>query len=152
MYLPKLELKSFQYLSSERKKNCLRALLEALIAINREFLLEYPNTPLIYEHDPDYVFKKRPFQLDSWQDIPRTIELRSGDCKDFACWRIAELRQMGYTDVSPYIKENLMVNPANPNEKITVYHIQVRVGLKIEDPSVLLGMPSGNVPFNRIKG
>ena len=151
MYIPKLDLKSFEYLPEERKCNCLRALLESLVAINREYLSTFPNTPKLYEHNPAYVFKKRPFSLDTWQDIPRTIELATGDCKDFACWRVAELRQQGYTDVSPYIKVNRIPNPQT-GEVFTIYHIQVRIGLQIEDPSLLLGMPTGRVPFNLIRG
>lgn len=151
MYIPKIDLKCFEYLPEERKCNCLRALLEALIACNREFLSNFPNTPKLYEHNPSYVFKKRPFNLDTWQDIPTTMERQSGDCKDFACWRVAELRQQGYTDVSPFIKINSLKNH-NTNEALTIYHIQVRIGLQIEDPSLILGMPTGKVPFSLIRG
>ena len=151
MYIPKFELKSFEFLENESKQNILRALLEALIAADREWLSVYPNTPKLYEHNPQYVLKVRPFGLDSWQDIAQTISLRSGDCKDFACWRIAELRQAGYTDVSPFIKVGKVINPRNRSESITIYHIQVRKGVQIEDPSVILGMPQ-SVDFNQIRG
>jgi hypothetical protein len=144
MYTPALELGSFDGTPIDLRCTGLRALLEALVAINRLWLDMHPDTPLLYHLAPKYEFKTRPLGLDRWQDIPRTLELRSGDCKDFACWRVAELRKQGVSDVSPYISVGNVTTPQGP---LLVYHIQVRVGSPtmgdhIEDPSAILGMPA----------
>jgi hypothetical protein len=133
MYSPVLELDSFDSLPLGNRLDVLRGLLEMLILNNRIWLRKNPIRPM-YEYALNYTFKVRPFGLDTWQDIPRTLALGSGDCKDFACWRVAELREMGVPDVSPRIK----VSEVNG---LVVYHIQVRCDLQVEDPSAKLGMP-----------
>ena len=88
--------------------------------------------------------------LDSWQDIPATLALGSGDCKDFACWRVAELRHAGYDDVYPHIKRSVHPDPNGVDMPMTVYHIQVRIHEDIEDPSAILGMPS-HVTYEQLR-
>lgn len=149
MYQPLFQLTSFEHFPLPRRCNAIRAMLEALIAIDRQWLEEVPNTPLLYEAFPQYIVKPRPLNLDSWQDIARTLETRTGDCKDFACWRVAELRHRGYTDVSCFIKSAVIPDPQNLRPPMTVYHIQVRIEDKIEDPSLILGMPT-NLGYNDI--
>lgn len=134
MYMPVFELQSFDSLPLGNRLDCIRAMLEALIVANRFWLRANPGCPPLYEAAPKYTLKVRPFGLDTWQDIPRTLAMGSGDCKDFACWRVAELREMGVPDVSPRIK-------VSDKDGIVVYHIQVRADLKLEDPSAILGMP-----------
>jgi len=143
MYTPKFELEGFSTLPTQRKQIVLRGFLEALICADWNYLEENPHTPSIYNVlGPDaYVLKVRPMGLDSWQDIPRTMQLGSGDCKDFACWRIAELRKAGYDDVYPHIKVSYHPDPNGIEPPMTVYHIQVRIHEDIEDPSAILGMP-----------
>jgi len=139
MYMPVFELSSFvdnsvsKALPLNVRLDALRLMLEALIGINRLWLRSN-RIPGLYQYAPAYKMKVRPFGLDTWQDIPRTILLGSGDCKDFACWRVAELREARVPDVSPRIK----VKEVNG---LTVYHIQVRADLQVEDPSAILGMP-----------
>ena len=156
MYLPKFELMSFSFLPNERKKIILRAYLEALACTDWQFLEWYRDTygsrfPSLYEFAPKYVLKVRPGGLDSWQDIPDTIHLGSGDCKDFACWRVAELRSQGIDDVYPLIVEQQYPDPQGVEPPMTVYHIQVRVNGQVEDPSALLGMPS-QVSYQQLRG
>lgn len=140
MYSSVFELESFSDnpvcagMPVNKRLDGLRVMLEALINVNRLWLRWNPISPL-YQYAPAYKMKVRPFGLDTWQDIPRTILLGSGDCKDFACWRIAELREAGYADVSPRIKVTTVSG-------LTVYHIQVRADLAVEDPSARLGMPA----------
>lgn len=135
MYMPALELSSFDdpNLPVGNKLEILRGLLEFLILNNRIWLRKN-RIKSLYDYAPSYKLKVRPFGLDTWQDIPRTVSLGSGDCKDFACWRVAELREAGVPDVSCRIK-------TGQADGITVYHIQVRCDLKVEDPSAILGMP-----------
>lgn len=156
MYLPKFELATFSFLPPERKKIILRAMLEALICTDWQFLEWYKEEfgqrfPSLYQYAPQYVLKVRPGGLDSWQDIPDTIALQSGDCKDFACWRVAELRSLGVDDVYPKIIEQTYPDPSGNGPPMTVYHIQVRIGERTEDPSAILGMPS-SVSYDQLRG
>jgi hypothetical protein len=281
MYLPKFELRSFSSLPVQRKQIVLRALLEALVVADWNYLLENPGLPSVYDIAPQYVLKVRPSGLDAWQDIPQTIALGSGDCivegtmieteagpktiesivagervmtrggyqrvlksglvrfdaptvrvitetnrtvcatpehriwsanrdwtpvgdlksgdsilefsadgkhsitkiqsitagytspvydltvenwpeffaggilvhncKDFACWRIAELRNKGYDDVYPHIKVSYHDDPRGQEPPMTVYHIQVRIHDTIEDPSAVLGMPT-HVTYDQLRG
>lgn len=156
MYLPKFELLSFSFLPPERKKIVLRALLEALCTTDWQWLEWYREQykekfPSLYDYAPQYVLKVRPGGLDSWQDIPDTIALGSGDCKDFAMWRVAELRARGIDAVYPVIKEQTVPDPNGVEPPMTVYHIQVSVNGEIEDPSAILGMPT-NVSYDDLRG
>jgi hypothetical protein len=151
LYLPKFELKSFSSLPVQRKQIVLRALLEALVVADWNYLLENPGLPSVYDIAPQYVLKVRPSGLDAWQDIAQTIALGSGDCKDFACWRIAELRNKGYDDVYPHIKVSYHDDPRGQEPPMTVYHIQVRIHDTIEDPSAVLGMPT-HVTYDQLRG
>ena len=141
MYLPKFELLTFDILPPQRKLVVLRALLEALVIADWQYLEMCPNTPSLYQLGAQYVLKQRPFGLDSWQDIPQIINLRTGDCKDFACMRVAELRKQGYDDVTPFILYKQYKDPTGVRPPINVFHIQVRIHDSIEDPSAILGMP-----------
>lgn len=151
MYTPKFELESFSTLPVQRKQIVLRAALEFLIVADWNFIWEQGRDfPSLYHFAPQYVLKVRPAGLDSWQDIPRTLELQSGDCKDFACWRIAELRNAGYDDVYPHIKVSYHQDPRGIDPPMTVYHIQVRIHEMIEDPSAILGMPN-HVTYDQLR-
>ena len=154
MYVPTMQLASFDHLSLNRRMICLRAFMEALCITNLQWLTENPGTPKFYHVRPRYLLKTHPkvnqpssgsvitFNMDSWQDIPQTIQLGTGDCKDFACWRVAEMRMLGVPDVAPYIKVSQIKN-------LTLYHIVVRIGLQEEDPSEAMGMPD-NVTYDDI--
>ena len=151
MYTPKFELLSFASLPVQRKQVVLRAALEFLIVADWNYILENPGLPSLYDYAPRYILKVRPAGLDSWQDIPQTIALGSGDCKDFACWRCAELRNQGYDDVVPYIKVSYHQDPQGREPVMTVYHIQVRIHDQIEDPSAVFGMPD-QVTYEQLRG
>lgn len=156
MYTPKFELEGFSILPPSRKEIVLRAFLEALVVANWNYIIDQERkgnpVPSIYDClGPNaYVLKVRPMGLDSWQDIPATLALGSGDCKDFACWRVAELRHAGYDDVYPHIKRSVHPDPNGVDMPMTVYHIQVRIHEDIEDPSAILGMPS-HVTYEQLR-
>lgn len=143
MYSPVFELTSFDTMPIDYRCSVLQGMLEALVIANRTYLKLNPNTAPMYTYALRYKMKVRPFGLDTWQDIPRTIALEGGDCKDFSCWRVAELRDSGIRDVSPFIK-------VSSQGGLVVYHIQVRCGLQIEDPSVNLGM--SNMTSDEVRG
>lgn len=148
MYIAGYELESFDHLDVNDRVFCLQAMLQALVQINVRFLRKFPNTLNLYQAVPQYVIKKRPFDIDRWQDIPRTISLRSGDCKDFVCWRVAELFvKNAEPEVGPHVKVSQV-------RDLIVYHITVRHTFPHyweEDPSALLGMPQ-NATYEQLKG
>jgi hypothetical protein len=117
------------------REAALTRLCEAMIDINMHWLAENPKVPDFYSVFPKYVLKVRPLDFDHWQDALRTIELLSGDCKDFVCFRVAQLRLLGH-DVYPLIKSSQM-------EDMTVYHVVLYrpSDNEEEDPSAILGMP-----------
>jgi len=143
MYTPVFELSGFGQMPLNRRLNSLRAFLEALCWHNCEYLEVFPNTPKIYEAVPTYVIKKRPLGLDAWYDIPTVLAKKQGDCKDFVCWRVAELRRQGVPDVAPFIKHWTW-------KDYQIYHVIVRKGAEFEDPSKMFGMPK-NVNYNQFK-
>jgi len=132
VYAPKFELRSFDVLPATAKERTLLAMLEALVATNEGFLTQHPTTPALYASGVVYV--EEPPGRDHWQDIPRTIELREGDCEDLACWRIAELRVRGLEYARPFVRHQVIGS-------IVLYHVAVLRGDgQIEDPSKTLGM------------
>lgn len=150
MYTAAFEIKGFDLMPLSRRIWSLHFMLEAMAGINRQYLLENPSTPEFYSAGVRYVIKERPFKMDRWQDIPRTLELREGDCKDFAAWRVAELRNHGVPDVGFYIKPSSMQNPDTGIFDLQIFHILVRCGVMLEDPSANQGMPK-NVPYHVLK-
>ena len=132
MYAPLFQLRAFDVIDSDAKGRVLEQLLEALIAMNQEYLRVCPSTPPLYESG--VVYEEEPGERDNWQDIPETIGLGKGDCEDLGCWRIAELRVRAEEHATPFIT-------CREVDTRTVYHIAVRrADGTIEDPSRLLGM------------
>lgn len=135
MYRPQFDLRSFDILPTGNRISIISYLVEALIGANILYLLRFPNTPSLYDIGAQYELKKRPMGLDNWKDIPAIIETKSGDCKDFVAYRVAQLRLKGLHDVSPLIT-------AHKIGDVLTYHVRIRHGGYIEDPSKLLGMPT----------
>src|SRR5271155_1932538 len=132
MYRPTYELACFSTVDHEEKLQILKAMLEALVLANVLYLQHRPNTPPLYAAGVPYVVE--PPGRDNWQDIPRTLALKEGDCEDLATWRIAELRVRHGEDALPHIT-------AKKIGDFTLFHILVRRGDgSIEDPSRILGM------------
>jgi hypothetical protein len=132
MYSPTYELACFSTVTHEEKLDILKAMLEALILANVFYLRHRPDTPPLYAAGVPYVVE--PPGRDNWQDIPRTLALREGDCEDLACYRIAELRVRHNENAMPYVT-------AKKIGTFTLFHIQVERGDgTVEDPSRILGM------------
>jgi len=137
VYAPSFRLVSFDLIPQGYKFAILDHLLEALTMANVAYLLTHPQTPALYKAGVRYV--PEPDGVDEWQDIPDTIERRSGDCEDLACWRVAELRVSGEVGTTRHI--SVADLPDNSGRLVTTYHISVRrQDGRIEDPSRLLGM------------
>lgn len=105
-------------------------LIESLVSRNMVYLKNNPKTPLLYSSGVVYASE---FTQQEWQDIPRTLKLKHGDCEDLASWRIAELRIQGI-NAKPHIIWNAVNNAF-------YFHVQVKhPDGSMEDPSVRLGM------------
>ena len=133
MYDFTLELRSFESLSPQAKVRFLLAQLEALIAANVGYLETGVRVPPLYKagirYTPDVPANEK------WKDIPQVLFTRAGNCKEFASWRVAELRYAG--DALARCIVTITQLP-----QYTLFHITVRRGDgTIEDPSRALGMP-----------
>ena len=136
MYAPSFRLKCFETISDPNKFRVMHHLLEALIGANLAYLVDHPNTPPLYK--AGVVYLAEPDGVDEWQDIPDTLDRRSGDCEDLACYRVAELRLWGVA-AKPFVSVQIL--PDSRGKPVTTYHITVRhPDGQIEDPSRILGM------------
>lgn len=144
MYLPKLELRGWSEFTIEERKISLNALCESLITHNMIYLRRNPNTPHLYDTGVVYELKRRPGNLDAWQDIPQVLARGMGDCKDFSCWLVAlyRLQRISY-GIYPVITDHVYNDPSGNGPPITLFHVRVGIGNGefIEDPSAELGMP-----------
>lgn len=113
-----------------------RGLLEVTIAVNLAHLAEY-RTPRLYESGVRY--RLEPDDREIVCDLEQVLEQGWGDCAMLAAWRVAELRQDGEAATTA-IKWRKKV-PGQPQ----LFHVVVRrQDGRIEDPSVRLGMWSGD--------
>lgn len=76
-------------------------LLEALVDINRKWLLQHPNAPLFAQSGVKESF----FCSSERGDIGAVIRHGSGDLDSLAAWRIAELRQSNINATPLLVKE-----------------------------------------------
>lgn len=117
----------------ERSRLSMLYFMEALVAHDRLWLQAYPETPNIYESGVKYEYKDA-IGAPAWQDIATTIGRGLGDCKDFACWRVAELRERHGVDCHPVIRWRKVGDTWR-------FHALVEFeDHSTEDPSLLLGM------------
>jgi hypothetical protein len=131
-----------------RSRSGLLNILQAIMAINFDWIACYPNTPSLYACDgrdelhPLVVYKPRLQAPETFACIPEIMAEGSWDCDGLAAWRVAELRHCGI-NASVYIKWRQRGSP-----DANIYHAVVRwPDGRIEDPSLALGM--GGVPITR---
>lgn len=120
-----------------RSQLALVHLLDALTAMNVDYLKAYPDTPPIYKSGVRYNTEVD----ENWKAIPDIIKDGEGDCEDLACWRAAELIMRGYDAMPVMTYKRIQRDGA---EDFFLYHVTVLVnyrGRKIRlDPSRALGM------------
>lgn len=119
----------------ERSERAMHFLLHALVCIDIEYIKRY-HPPRLYRsgvrYDNERAGKKQ------WQDIGETLRLGKGDCKDLACWLVAEHRVQGLRS-RPFIRYR--TKSLGNGRRFSLYHILVqRPDGTIEDPSRVLGM------------
>lgn len=116
------------------KQAGIQAALDALTALDAEYLRANPRTPSLYtsgvvwqRETPDHGGHNE----ERFLAIPYVLQLGWGDCDDIACWRAAELRVKGDRDARAVV---YAVRPG-------LWHVIVRNGQgATEDPSRRLGM------------
>lgn len=122
----------------KRSRDALLYILEALTRIDQDYLRAYPGTPALYATGAIY----RRTGPKEWFDVPTTIAEGWGDCKDFACYRAAELRNAGESRARPWLKHVVQDRgdgtPQYSFHVVTARFSQGRAWL--EDPSRVLGM------------
>jgi hypothetical protein len=142
VFTPRFALTSFETLPLAGRVEVLGYLLEALAHANVLWLRANPGAPLLYSSGVRYAHEAP--GVDDWQDIPRTLAVRSGDCEDLAGWRVAELRHAGQAasfDVTPYETPYFCDSAAKQRPCTIDFHIRViRADGTREDPSRILGM------------
>lgn len=131
MFAPRFELAGYEGLSKGSRIDVLRMAVKVLVHSNRAYLREHPHTPQLYASGVRYL--KEADDSENYQDIPRTLELRSGDCEDLVAWRLAELQEAG-EDAHVLLREYRVGAD-------TLFHVLLtRANGDVEDPSRALGM------------
>lgn len=128
----------------ERSRVSMLALLDWLAIHDRLWLQMYPGAPDIYDSGVRYVYKDS-VEAACWQDIAMCLAKKTGDCKDFAAWRVAELRERYGVDCKPAVLWRLVDGSWR-------FHAVVEFpdGTQ-EDPSLVLGMKSSPRGENEVK-
>jgi hypothetical protein len=123
-------MRSFGALDVRDRETVLRLLLEALVVENVAYLLAHPSAPRLFESGVRYALDDP--RREEWKDIAETLSRGTGDCKDLAAWRIAELRIDGEHAVACV---DFYTSGARVLNHVTVR----RANGRIEDPSRVLG-------------
>jgi hypothetical protein len=109
----------------------LQVLLDLMTAIDRHQIATL-RLPLLY--DAGIGYQPGPFGAEFWNSAAIALRCGSGDCKDFAAWRAAELQLAGEAACAVPLR----VPTRRPG---ALYHVLVkRPGGRFEDPSARLGM------------
>lgn len=118
----------------ERSRTSMLYLLSWLVMHDRLWLRTYPDTPSIYASGVKYI-NKDDIDAPAWQDVSVCLAKGTGDCKDFAAWRCAELLEQGI-DCRPCIQWRIIDGTSR-------FHALVEYpDGTLEDPSIMLGMKS----------
>lgn len=128
MYAFSARLSSFSGLPPNEAREVVQSLVDALTRTNVGYLRVHPRAPLIYKSGVYYCRDDRGREK-QWWDVPDVIANRCADCKALAAWRAAELIVRGYP------AEALVTTSDG-----VLFHVVVRIGNTIEDPSAFLGM------------
>lgn len=119
-----------------------RLAIEASVLVNRAHLRVFPNTPKMYESGVRY--RLEPPGVEDFNDIETIIDRGWGDCAQLSAWRIAELREAGEGGEFRIAWKE----PEDWDETFEgprMFHVLIRRrDGRLEDPSVRLGMRSGD--------
>ncbi len=121
-------LSSFSGLDIHEARSVVQSLVDALTKTNVGYLRDHPNAPLLYNSGVYYCRDDRGREK-QWWDIPAVLANRCADCKALAAYRAAEL-----------IVHGIPAEALVTTQDGVLFHVVVRIGTTIEDPSELLGM------------
>lgn len=127
----------------ERSERAMHFILHALACIDYEYLLAHGAPPIYTSgvvYDSERAGKKE------WFDVPQILAEGRGDCKDLACWLVAEHWTHGLRS-RPLIRYRLrhFTGPDGRPRRFSLYHVLVqRPDGTLEDPSRALGMRSAD--------
>lgn len=131
----KIDLRVTTAANEESRDRVLKILLWALIRLNREYLRMNPSTPKLYASGVRFIREREGEEI--WPDIGEVIRMGGGDCEDLACWRVAELLEMGVPARPAWRHRKVRM----PSGTIGIlYHILVWTPKGFEDPSRIMGM------------
>jgi hypothetical protein len=155
MGMPKIEFRTAMFRGDWDQiwsQQRLLHLMEALCRVNQTHLRQMNSFyekglvpspyPLLYRAGIHYEREKNGTEI--WPDIPSLLSGVMGkgdypgswgDCEDLACWRVAELRELGKINAKPFAKWR------RRDGGVYAYHALVLLpDGRIEDPSLVLGM------------
>lgn len=116
----------------ELNDTIVESMLRALISADSTYLAKHPETPPLYQSG--VVYQRDQPGKEKWKTIPGVLRRGSGDCKDFASWRVAELLRRGD-------RARVVLRKRQRPDGSWLYHIVVQRGDgSLEDPSRILGM------------
>lgn len=124
-----------------------RTILYSLVAVNRAYLKDNPNFPMLYDSGVRYRNETPAWmttfelqtrkRIERFDDIPTCMARGWADCDDLGPWRVAELRERQGEKATLRLTWKKI-----RGQKI--FHVQVRrADGTIEDPSLHLGMAGG---------
>lgn len=132
-----LDLASPVLADSELFARAARIAIEAAILVCSAHLRAFPQTPPLYRSGVRY--RMEPPGVEEFSDIEAIIRRGWADCAQLCAWRVAELRRQGEPATI-----RIKWHPPRPDGR-RLFHVQVRrADGRIEDPSVRLGMNSGD--------
>ena len=132
----RLDLRSPVLRNSELFARAARDAIEATIRVNLEHMREL-GAPSLYSSGVRY--RLEPPGVEDFTDLQTLLERGWGDCSQLAAWRVAELRHRGESGAGIRLtwRRNRLTGQR-------MFHVLVRrADGRIEDPSVRLGMHSG---------
>ncbi len=122
------KLGAFNQLPVKNAAGVITHLVLAMVDNNVGYLARH-QAPLLYQSGVRYRPDNRGSTEMQWWDIPAILSHGFADCKGLASWRVAELRNAGYSASPQVITDNGLM-----------FHVRVLGPNGIEDPSKILGM------------
>lgn len=119
--------------------------IRSIAKLNVRTLLAYPNIPKLYSSGVRYRLEEP--NTEEFVDLAEILRRGWGDCAQLVAWRMAELIRAG--EKWPDARFVWKLNPVTGQR---YFHVVVRrADGRIEDPSVRLGMNSGDAVTARQK-
>lgn len=137
-----LDLGSPVLLDSELFAQTARIAIEAAILVCRAHLRRFKTPPL---YSTGIRYRLEPLGVEEFVDVERILQRGFADCAQLVAWRVAELRESGER-----AEIRIQWHPPRADGKRFFHVVVRRENGRIEDPSVRLGMRSGDaLPYDK---